>query len=148
MIGRSTPIVVASMGAYIALHVRAHAYLGLSPGLDFETRLVARPDMPDVLKTELSRKQYKVAPIAIGTNTDPYQPIEARHAIMRNCLEVLAACGHPVAIVTKGTLIERDLDILAPMARRGLARVGVSVTTLDPHLSRLMEPRAPSPSAA
>ncbi|WP_299041652.1 PA0069 family radical SAM protein [uncultured Tateyamaria sp.] len=123
----------------------SHAYLGLSPGLDFETRLVARPTAPDVLRAELMRKSYRVAPMAIGTNTDPYQPIERDHGIMRACLEVLEACNHPVAIVTKGTLIERDIDILARMARRGLARVGISVTTLDADLSRRMEPRAPTP---
>lgn len=123
----------------------SHAYLGLSPGLDFETRLVARPEAPKVLRAELGKRSYRVAPIAIGTNTDPYQPIEQEYGIMRACLEVLEACGHPVAIVTKGTLIERDLDILARMARRGLVRVGISVTTLDARLSRLMEPRAPAP---
>ena len=123
----------------------SHAYLGLSPGLDFETRLVARPEAPAVLRAELGKRSYKVAPIAIGTNTDPYQPIEKEHGIMRACLEVLEACGHPVAIVTKGALIERDLDILGRMARRGLMRVGISLTTLDARLSRCMEPRAPSP---
>ncbi|MEX0367204.1 MAG: PA0069 family radical SAM protein [Ruegeria sp.] len=123
----------------------SHAYLGLSPGLDFETRLVARPDAARVLERELARKGYAVAPIAIGTNTDPYQPIERDYGIMRQCLEVLERCGHPVAIVTKGTLIERDIDILSRMAQRGLARVGISVTTLDRHLSRAMEPRAPTP---
>ncbi|WP_189368403.1 PA0069 family radical SAM protein [Tateyamaria omphalii] len=122
-----------------------HAYLGLSPGLDFETRLVARPDAPDVLRAELARKSYKVATLAIGTNTDPYQPIERTHGIMRACLEVLEACNHPVAIVTKGTLIERDIDILSRMAAKGLARVGLSLTTLDAELSRAMEPRAPTP---
>ncbi|MEO0380142.1 MAG: PA0069 family radical SAM protein [Pseudomonadota bacterium] len=123
----------------------SHAYLGLSPGLDFETKLIARPDAAEVLRTELAKRSYKVAPLAIGTNTDPYQPIEKEHKIMRACLEVLEACGHPVAIVTKGVLIERDVDILARMARRGLMRVGISVTTLDATLSRLMEPRAPAP---
>ena len=123
----------------------SHAYLGLSPGLDFETRLVARPDAPKVLRKELAAKKYKVAPIAIGTNTDPYQPIEKNYKIMRRCLEVLSDTGHPVAIVTKGSLIERDIDILSDMARRGLVRVGISVTTLDAKLSRLMEPRAPAP---
>ncbi len=123
----------------------SHAWLGLSPGLDFETRLIARPNAPEVLARELSAKRYKVAPIAIGTNTDPYQPIDRDHGIMRACLEVLAAFQHPVAIVTKGTLIERDIDILAPMAAKGLARVGMSLTTLDPDLSRRMEPRAPAP---
>ncbi len=124
----------------------SHAYLGLSPGLDFETRLVARPDAPDVLRRELSARSYRVAPIAIGTNTDPYQPIEKEHGIMRACLEVLEEVGHPVAIVTKGSLIERDIDILGRMAKRGLLRVGISVTTLDKRLSRLMEPRAPAPA--
>ncbi|MEM9872389.1 MAG: PA0069 family radical SAM protein [Pseudomonadota bacterium] len=122
-----------------------HAYLGLSPGLDFETRLVARPGIDAVLHRELGRKAYRVAPLAVGTNTDPYQPVERAHGIMRACLEVLEACGHPVAIVTKGTLIERDIDILSAMAQRGLARVGISVTTLDATLCRRMEPRAPTP---
>lgn len=122
-----------------------HAYLGLSPGLDFETQLVARPQAADVLRRELGARRYNVATIAIGTNTDPYQPIERDHEITRDCLGVLAAHKHPVAIVTKGTLIERDIDILAPMAALGLARVGVSLTTLDAGLSRRMEPRAPAP---
>ena len=124
----------------------SHAYLGLSPGLDFETKLIARPEAPAVLRAELGKRSYKVAPIAIGTNTDPYQPIEQEHEVTRACLEVLEACGHPVAIVTKGALIERDMDILSRMARRGLVRVGISVTTLDAKLSRLMEPRAPAPA--
>lgn len=123
----------------------SHAYLGLSPGLDFETRLIARPDAAEVLRRELAAKRYRVAPIAIGTNTDPYQPIEREHGIMRECLEVLEETGHPTAIVTKGSLIERDIDILGRMAKRGLIRVGISVTTLDARLSRLMEPRAPAP---
>ena len=122
-----------------------HAYLGLSPGLDFETRLVARPKAAEVLEDELRKPRYRVRPLAIGTNTDPYQPIDKKYEIMRNCLKVLQACNHPVAIVTKGTLIERDIDILGDMAGRGLARVGISVTTLDPRLSRLLEPRAPAP---
>ncbi|MCG6557122.1 PA0069 family radical SAM protein [Ruegeria sp. 1NDH52C] len=124
----------------------SHAYLGLSPGLDFETRLVARPNAAEVLRAELSARRYKVAPIAIGTNTDPYQPLEKTHAITRGCLQVLDAFNHPVAIVTRGALIERDLDILAPMAARGLVRVGISLTTLDAGLARRMEPRAPSPA--
>jgi DNA repair photolyase len=123
----------------------SHAYLGLSPGLDFETQLIARPEAPEVLARELRAKRYEVAPIAIGTNTDPYQPIEKTHGIMRDCLEVLSEFNHPVAIVTKGSLIERDIDILSNMAGRGLAAVGISVTTLDTRLSRLMEPRAPAP---
>ena len=123
-----------------------HAFLGLSAGLDFETRLIARPDAPDILARELAARRYRVAPIAIGTATDPYQPIERDHGIMRACLEVLLAYRHPVAITTKGTLIERDLDILAELAGQGLARVGISVTTLDADLSRRMEPRAPRPA--
>ncbi|WP_372572893.1 PA0069 family radical SAM protein [Ruegeria jejuensis] len=123
-----------------------HAYLGLSPGLDFESVLVARPNAAEVLRRELSARRYKVATMAIGTNTDPYQPVERDHGIARACLQVLADFNHPVAIVTKGALIERDLDILAPMAARGLVRVGVSLTTLDKDLSRRMEPRAPSPA--
>ncbi|MGR3371111.1 MAG: PA0069 family radical SAM protein [Sagittula sp.] len=123
-----------------------HAYLGLSPGLDFETRLVARPNAPEVLARELSARRYSVAPLAIGTNTDPYQPVERDRGIMRACLEVLRDFRHPVAIVTKGTLIERDIDILSDMAAQGLARVGISVTTLDDTLSRRMEPRCPRPA--
>ncbi len=117
-----------------------HAYLGLSPGLDFETRLVARPNAAAVLRRELAAKRYKVATLAIGTNTDPYQPVERDYRITRECLEVLADFRHPVGIVTKGAMIERDLDILSPMAKQGLVRVGISVTTLDSGLSRRMEP--------
>ena len=124
----------------------SHAYLNLSPGLDFETKLIARPGIAAVLERELRAKSYAPQVIAIGTNTDPYQPIEAEHAVMRQVLQVLAAFGHPVAITTKGALIERDIDILAPMAAAGLCRVGVSMTTLDPDLSRRMEPRAPAPA--
>ena len=123
-----------------------HAYLGLSPGLDFETRLVARPEAPEVLRQELSRRGYKVAPIAIGTNTDPYQPIERDLGVMRGILEVLQEFRHPVGIVTKGVLVERDIGLLAEMAADGLAKVGISVTTLDPELSRKMEPRVPAPA--
>ena len=123
-----------------------HAYLGLSPGLDFETKLIARPEAPEVLERELRAKRYRVAPIAIGTNTDPYQPIEKEHRIMRRILEVLLEYRHPVCVVTKGTLIERDADILGEMGRMGLARVGISVTTLDPEVSRKMEPRVPAPA--
>ena len=122
-----------------------HAWLGLSPGLDFETRLIARPDAPEVLARELAKPSYRPATIAIGTNTDPYQPIEKDRRIMRGILEVLYAHRHPVGVVTKGTLIERDADILGEMGRMGLARVGISVTTLDPGLSRAMEPRVPLP---
>jgi len=123
-----------------------HAWLGFSPGLDFETKLVARPEAPEVLARELARKNYAPGVIAIGTNTDPYQPIEKDYRIMRRLLEVLRDHRHPVSVVTKGTLIERDADILGEMGRMGLARVGISVTTLDPALSRRMEPRVPGPA--
>ncbi|MFV2052962.1 PA0069 family radical SAM protein [Aliiroseovarius sp. YM-037] len=123
-----------------------HAWLGMSPGLDFETRLIARPTMPSVLAKELGRRSYNPATIAIGTYTDPYQPIERERKIMRGILEVLAAHRHPVAIVTKGTLIERDIDILSSMAAQNLVRVGVSVTTLDRDIARRMEPRVPPPA--
>jgi len=125
----------------------SHAYLGLSPGLDFETQLIARPQAAERLREELSRKAYKPATIAIGSNTDPYQPIERDRGIMREILQVLAEFNHPVAIVTKGTLISRDIDVLAPMAAKGLLRVGISVTTLDKATSRAMEPRVPLPAA-
>lgn len=124
----------------------SHAYLNLSPGLDFETRLIARPGIGAVLARELRARGYTPAPIAIGTNTDPYQPCEATHRVMREVVQVLADCDHPLAITTKGTLIERDLDLLAPMAAKGLLRVGISVTTLDPALSRRLEPRAAPPA--
>jgi DNA repair photolyase len=123
-----------------------HSYLGLSPGLDFETKLIARPDAPALLARELARPKYRMNTIAIGTNTDPYQPIEKSWRVMRGLLTVLSDWNHPVGIVTKGTLIERDIDILADMARRNLVHVGVSVTTLDPALSRAMEPRVPPPA--
>ena len=123
----------------------SHAYLNLSPGLDFETRLVARPGISRVLERELRSRSYKVATIAIGTNTDPYQPIEAEYGVMREVLQMLLAFRHPVAITTKGTLIERDIDLLVALAKEGLTRVGVSVTTLDATLSRRMEPRAAAP---
>ena len=122
-----------------------HAWLGMSPGLDFETRLVARPNAAALLDAELRNPRYVPQPIAIDTNTDPYQPIERSHEITRACLEVLRRFRHPVAIITKGTLIERDLDILSDMAAQGLVRVGISVTSLDAGLARKLEPRAPSP---
>jgi DNA repair photolyase len=122
-----------------------HAYLGLSPGLDFEARLFAKPEAPELLERELSAPGYVPKTIAIGTNTDPYQPIERRFEIMRRILQVLERAGHPVGIVTKSNLILRDLDILARLARRNLVRVGISVTSLDPTLARVMEPRAPTP---
>ena len=123
-----------------------HAYLGLSPGLDFETKLFAKPDAPALLKRELSAKGYEPRTMAIGTNTDPYQPIERRHEIMRGILQVLERAGHPVGIVTKSALVTRDIDILARMAKRNLVKVALSVTTLDPKLARTMEPRAATPA--
>ncbi|WP_127112159.1 PA0069 family radical SAM protein [Shimia sediminis] len=122
-----------------------HCYLGFSAGLDFETKIIARPNASEILDKELRRKSYKPDTIAIGTNTDPYQPAERDMKVMRGCLKVLSAFNHPVGIVTKGTLIERDIDVLASMAQRGLVNVGISITSLDTSLSRLMEPRAPSP---
>lgn len=122
-----------------------HAFLGLSPGLDFETRLIARPEAPEILEQELRAKSYRPVVIAMGTNTDPYQPIEREYRTVRRILETLHEYQHPVAIVTKGTLIERDVDILGEMGRLGLARAGISVTTLNARLARKMEPRAPAP---
>jgi DNA repair photolyase len=123
----------------------SHAYLGLSPGLDFESKLTAKPDAAALLEKELSAANYQPRTIAIGTNTDPYQPIEKKFRIMREVLEVLARFNHPVGIVTKSALVQRDIDLLAPMAAKGLAKVALSVTTLDPKTARGMEPRAASP---
>ena len=122
-----------------------HAFLGLSPGLDFETRLFAKTNAAEALQRELAEPGYRVETIAIGTNTDPYQPIERRYRIMRRILEVLSETNHPVGIVTKSALVLRDLDILSSMAKRGLVRVALSVTTLDRKLARAMEPRASTP---
>ena len=122
-----------------------HAYYGLSPGLDFETKLFAKPNAAALLEKELSDPNYAPKTIAIGTNTDPYQPIERQRRIMRQILEVLDRFSHPVGIVTKSTLIVRDLDILSRMAERGLVKAAVSVTSLDHRLSRTMEPRAATP---
>ena len=122
-----------------------HAYLGLSPGLDFETRLFFKPDAARLLEAELRHPGYRCGVIAMGTNTDPYQQVERDKRITRQILEVLAAFDHPVGIVTKSALVLRDLDILAPMAERGLAQVCVSVTTLDRDLARRLEPRAATP---
>lgn len=123
-----------------------HSYLGLSAGLDFETRLFAKPDAAKLLEREISKPSYEVKTIAIGTNTDPYQPIEKKYRIMREILEVLDAASHPVTIVTKSALVMRDIDILGRMAERGLARVAISVTTMDRALARNMEPRASTTS--
>jgi DNA repair photolyase len=122
-----------------------HAYLGLSPGLDFETQLFAKPDAAKLLARELARPGYRVSPIALGANTDPYQPVERRLRVTRGILETLSAHEHPLTITTKGALVERDIDLLAPMAQKGLAAVFVSITTLDAELARRLEPRASSP---
>ncbi len=123
-----------------------HAYLNLSPGLEFETRLIAKVNAAECLERELSRPGYVCETIALGTNTDPYQPVERKWRITRSLLEVAAKFNQPVGIVTKNALVERDLDILAPMAQRGLVAVFVSVTTLDHHLARRLEPRASAPA--
>jgi len=122
-----------------------HAFHDLSPGLDFETRLFAKPDAPALLRAELSKRGYVAAPIAFGTNTDPYQPIEREWRITRGCIEVLAACDHPLTITTKSDRVVRDIDLLAPMAARGLAAVAISVTSLDARMAMTLEPRAPTP---
>jgi DNA repair photolyase len=123
----------------------SHAYLELSPGLDFETKLFAKTNAAQLLREALARPGYRPSPIALGANTDCYQPIERKYKITRQILEVLAACEHPVTIVTKSALIERDLDLLAPMGARGLVKVFVSVGTLERTLARKLEPRAASP---
>jgi len=123
----------------------AHAYMGLSPGLDFESKLFFKPDAAALLERELSNPRYSVAPIHIGGNTDPYQPVERDLKITRSVLEVLERFNHPVSIITKSALIARDADILSRMRARGLARAFISVTTLDRKLARAMEPRAATP---
>ena len=123
-----------------------HAYLGLSPGQDFESRIFAKHDAPSQLERELARPGYQCRMIAMGTNTDPYQPTERRLALTRGVLEVLERCEHPVGIVTKSVLVARDVDILSRMAARRLATVALSVTTLDRDLARTMEPRASAPA--
>jgi DNA repair photolyase len=123
----------------------SHAYLELSPGLDFETKLFAKTNAPELLRAELAKPGYKPSPIALGANTDCYQPIERKYRITRQILEVLAECNHPVTLVTKSALVERDLDILGPMAEKNLVRVFVSIGSLDRELARKLEPRAASP---
>jgi DNA repair photolyase len=123
-----------------------HAYMGLSPGLDFESKLFAKSNAPELLRAEVSAKGYVPKTIALGANTDAYQPIERERRITRRILEVLSEFNHPVGIVTKSALVTRDIDILAPMAKKGLVKVALSVTTLDPRLARAMEPRASTPA--
>jgi DNA repair photolyase len=123
-----------------------HSYLGLSPGLDFESRLFAKVNAPDLLRRELARASYVPEPIALGVNTDAYQPIERELQITRRVLEVLRECDHPVAVISKSSLMERDIDLLAPMAAKNLAIAAVTLTTLDPAISRTLEPRAAAPA--
>jgi len=123
----------------------SHAYVNLSPGLDFETRLFAKVNAAEVLRAELAKPSYRCEMIAMGTNTDPYQPIERQYALTRGVLSVLSECDHPVGIVTKNALIERDIDILAAMAQKNLASVFMSICHLDHELARRMEPRASAP---
>jgi DNA repair photolyase len=123
-----------------------HAYLGLSPGLDFETKLFAKPNAAELLRKELAAPRYVCELIAMGTNTDPYQPIERKFGITREIIEVLAECNHPLGIVTKSSLIERDIDLLAPMAAKGLVQVFFSVTSLDNEVARRLDPRANAPA--
>ncbi|WP_426087122.1 PA0069 family radical SAM protein [Janthinobacterium sp. PSPC1-1] len=123
-----------------------HSYLGLSPGLDFESRIYAKVNAPELLRRELAKPSYVAEPIALGVNTDAYQPCERERQLTRRVLEVLHECDHPVALITKSSLIERDIDILAPMAARRLAAVAVTVTTLDPAIARTLEPRAAAPA--
>ncbi|MHB1757905.1 MAG: PA0069 family radical SAM protein [Leptospirillum sp.] len=122
-----------------------HAYLGLSPGLDFETRIFFKQDAPSLLRAELSKKSYRCEPVALGINTDSYQPVEEKMKITRSILEVLEEFSHPVTIVTKSSLIERDIDLLGKMARKQLANVFLSIPTLNEELSRSLEPRAAAP---
>ncbi|MDA1090201.1 MAG: PA0069 family radical SAM protein [Proteobacteria bacterium] len=123
----------------------SHAYMGLSPGLDFESRLFAKPNAAELLEQELSKPSYKPRTLHLGSNTDPYQPIEKKHRITRGILAVLSAFNHPVSITTKSALVCRDIDVLAPMAAKGLVSVAISLTSLDNTLARALEPRAPSP---
>jgi DNA repair photolyase len=124
----------------------SHAYVNLSPGVDFETRLFAKVNAAELLRAELAKPSYRCSLISLGANTDPYQPIEREYKITRGILEVLAACEHPVGIVTKNAMIERDIDILAPMAEKNLATVFISINNLDHDLARRLEPRCSAPA--
>jgi DNA repair photolyase len=123
----------------------SHSYLDLSPGIDFETKLFAKPNAAELLRAEISKPGYVCDPIALGSNTDPYQPIEREWKVTRSIIEVLAACDHPLTITTKGALALRDLDLLAPMAAKNLVRVFVSIAMLDRELARTLDPRAAAP---
>lgn len=122
----------------------SHAYLGLSPGIDFETKLAYKPDAASLLRKELAKPGYRCAPIALGINTDAWQPVERRLGVTRGILELLNECRHPVSVITKSALILRDIDLLSALARENLVHVGVSITSLDPAIARTMEPRAAS----
>src|SRR5690606_17276804 len=122
-----------------------HAYMDLSPGIDFESKLFAKPSAPELLRKELAKRGYRCTPMALGTNTDPYQPVEREYRITRGIIEVLAEHDHPLTIVTKSWLVERDIDLLAPMAKKDLVQVFLSVTTLESDLSRRLEPRTSAP---
>jgi len=124
----------------------SHSYLGLSPGLDFESRIFAKVNAPELLRQELAKPSYQVEPIALGINTDAYQPCERELKITRRVLEVLHECAHPVGLISKSSLIERDIDLLAPMASKRLAAVAITITTLDPAIARTLEPRAAAPA--
>jgi DNA repair photolyase len=123
-----------------------HSYLGLSPGLDFESRIYAKINAGELLERELAKPNYKPEPIALGVNTDAYQPVEREMKLTRRVIEILRDCGHPFAAITKSSLIERDIDLLAPMAARGQVMAAITVTTLDPDIARTLEPRAATPS--
>jgi DNA repair photolyase len=123
----------------------SHAFHDLSPGLDFETKLFAKPEAAALLRAELGKRGYSPRPIAMGTNTDPYQPIEGKYRITRSLLEVLSECDHPASITTKSDRVVRDIDLLGPMAAKGLTAVALSITSLDPKIARTVEPRAPHP---
>jgi len=123
----------------------SHAYLNLSPGLDFETKLFAKTNAVELLRAELGKRSYRVSPINLGANTDPYQPIERRYQITRQLLQVMLECRHPVTVISKNALIERDLDLLAALARENLVYAFVSITSLDNKLSAKLEPRASAP---
>jgi len=123
----------------------SHSYLGFSSGLDFETQILYKPDAPEVLRRELAARNYEVKTITLGSNTDCYQPSERQLKLTRRIIEALHECNHPLAIITKSALVTRDIDLLAPMATKNLAHVSISLTTLDPELARVMEPRAAAP---
>ena len=123
-----------------------HSYLGLSPGLDFETRIYAKVNAADLLRRELAKPSYVPENIAIGVNTDAYQPCERERGITRGVLEVLSECNHPYGLITKSALIERDIDVIAPMAEKGLACAAITLTTLDTEIARKLEPRAAAPA--